>query len=129
METTKEKLEYQFGVNVFGIVYLAQAVVGLGSMPKGGRIINIGSISSRLNPPGTSIYSAAKAAQDSLTTGLAGEVSSLQEPRSHAHIHDLTPIRSLARATESRSTHLHQAKSQPICQSHTWRIRMELKAQ
>lgn len=74
MEVTAEQLEYEFGVNVFGMIYITQAVVGVGKMPRGGRIINIGSIASRLlGPP--PVYSATKAAQDALTTLWAGEVS------------------------------------------------------
>lgn len=73
MEVTAEQLEYEFGVNVFGMIYMTQAVVGVGQMPKGGRIINIGSIASKiLGPP--PVYSATKAAQDALTTLWAGEV-------------------------------------------------------
>jgi NAD(P)-dependent dehydrogenase (short-subunit alcohol dehydrogenase family) len=54
---------------------MAQAVVGLGKMPKGGRIINVGSIVTKSNSPGVALYTAAKAAQDSLTNGLASDVS------------------------------------------------------
>ncbi|RYC58070.1 hypothetical protein CHU98_g8136 [Xylaria longipes] len=71
MEVTKEHLDYDFGVNVYGVVYMTQAVVGLGKMPHGGRIINIGTIASRISNPGTSLYNAAKLAQDSLTAGFA----------------------------------------------------------
>lgn len=74
MDVTQQQLEREFGVNVFGTIYMVQAIVGVGKMPKGGRIINIGSIASKLIPPGTSVYSAAKAAQDSLTASWAGEV-------------------------------------------------------
>ena len=54
---------------------MTQAVVGTGKMPKGGRIINTGTIASKLTNPGVSVYCAAKSAQDSLTASLAGEVS------------------------------------------------------
>jgi len=75
MEVTPEQLEYEFGVNVFGVIYLTQAVVGVGQMPKGGRIINIGSIASKILTPDAPVYGVTKAAQDALTTLLAGEVS------------------------------------------------------
>ena len=53
---------------------MTQAVVGVGRMPKGGRIVNIGSIASKvLVPP--PVYGATKAAMDALTTLWAGEVS------------------------------------------------------
>ena len=74
-EVAQEHLEHEFSVNVFGTIYMTQAVVGTGKMPKGGRIINIGSIASKLSSPGPSVYSAAKSAQDSLTASWAGEVS------------------------------------------------------
>lgn len=74
MEVTPEQIQHEFGVNVFGTIYLAQAVTGVGKMPRGGRIINIGTISSKRGSDGVLVYSAAKAAQDSLTESLAGEV-------------------------------------------------------
>ncbi|KAI1844828.1 hypothetical protein JX266_009056 [Neoarthrinium moseri] len=74
MESTPQQLNHDFGVNVFGSIYLTQAVVGVGAMPRGGRIINIGTISSKQGPQGTPVYAAAKAAQDSLTASWAGEL-------------------------------------------------------
>jgi len=73
MEVTAEQLEYEFAVNVFGVIYMTQAVVGVGKMPKGGRIINIGSIASKILVP-TLIYDVTKAAQDALTTLWAGDL-------------------------------------------------------
>lgn len=75
MEIKAEQLGYEFGVNVFSVIYLIQAVVGVGKMPKGGRIINIGSIASKVLVPASPVYAATKAAQDALTTLWAGEVS------------------------------------------------------
>jgi NAD(P)-dependent dehydrogenase (short-subunit alcohol dehydrogenase family) len=69
-----EELEHEFGCNVFGLMYMIQAVVGAGRMPKGGRIINIGSISSKALVPNI-MYSASKATTDALTTLWAAEVS------------------------------------------------------
>jgi NAD(P)-dependent dehydrogenase (short-subunit alcohol dehydrogenase family) len=74
LDVEKEQLEYEFAVNVFGVIYMTQAVVGVGRMPPGGRIVNIGSISSKLLVP-PPVYGAAKAAMDALTTFWAGEVS------------------------------------------------------
>lgn len=74
-ETTPEFLEAEFGINVFSTVYVTKAVVGLGKMPRGGRIINVGSIASKLGAEVSAVYGAAKAAQDSLTASWAGEVS------------------------------------------------------
>lgn len=76
LEVEKEQLEHEFAVNVFGVVYMTQAVVGVGRMPQGGRIVNIGSIASKvLIPP--PVYGATKAAMDALTTLWAGEVGLL----------------------------------------------------
>ncbi|EXJ92923.1 hypothetical protein A1O3_01479 [Capronia epimyces CBS 606.96] len=73
LEVGQDQLEYEFAVNVFGVIYLTQAVVGVGRMPQGGRIVNIGSIASKvLVPP--PVYGATKAAVDALTTLWAGEL-------------------------------------------------------
>ncbi|KAI0401637.1 hypothetical protein F4802DRAFT_618687 [Xylaria palmicola] len=74
LEITKEHIDYDFGVNVFGVIYMSQAVVGLGGMPSGGRIVNVGSIVSKTSSAGTALYNAAKSAQDSLTSGLASDL-------------------------------------------------------
>lgn len=67
-------MKHTFAVNVFGATYMIQAAIGIGAMPSGGRIINVGSIFSKMGTKATAIYAAAKAAQDSLTTSWAGEV-------------------------------------------------------
>ncbi|KAF2965904.1 hypothetical protein GQX73_g7676 [Xylaria multiplex] len=74
IEVTPENIEQEFGLNVFGVIYMTQAVVGVGKMPRGGRIVNVGSITSKTCVAGTSLYNAAKAAQDSLTAGLASDL-------------------------------------------------------
>ncbi|KAK4031883.1 hypothetical protein C8A01DRAFT_20968 [Parachaetomium inaequale] len=74
MDITPEQIQHEFGLNVFGTIYLTQAVVGTGKMPRGGRIVNIGTIASKLGLEGVTVYSAAKAAQDSITASLAGEL-------------------------------------------------------
>ncbi|KEF51719.1 uncharacterized protein A1O9_12354 [Exophiala aquamarina CBS 119918] len=74
MEVKEQQLEYELAVNVFGVIYMIQTVVGAGRMPKGGRIINIDSIASKvLIPP--PVYGATKAAMDALITLWAGEAS------------------------------------------------------
>lgn len=74
LDITPEQLEKEFSINVFGVVYTTQAVIKTGKMPKGGRIINVGSIASKILPQGNSVYAATKSAQDSLTTAWAYEV-------------------------------------------------------
>jgi NAD(P)-dependent dehydrogenase (short-subunit alcohol dehydrogenase family) len=77
MDVRQEQLEHDFAVNVFGTIYMTQAVVTVGRMSQGGRVINIGSIMSKvLRPPmAPAVYGVTKAATDALTTLWAGEVS------------------------------------------------------
>jgi NAD(P)-dependent dehydrogenase (short-subunit alcohol dehydrogenase family) len=72
---------YAFGVNVFSMIYLAQAIVGVGRMPPGGRIVNIGTVASKMLVPPSPVYSVTKAAADALTTLWAGEVSVIHPRR------------------------------------------------
>lgn len=74
MEATPEHLESSFGVNVYGPIYLTQAIVNIGKMPRGGRILNIGTVVSKMGMALAAVYAAAKAAQDSLTASWASEV-------------------------------------------------------
>jgi hypothetical protein len=120
MEVTAEQLENEFGVNVFGVIYMTQAAVGVGQMPKGGRIINIGSTASKILVPSL-VYTVTKAAQDALTTLLAGEVSlpwcsspALLRRPSNAMAD------SLGLTMELPSIHSHPAQFQPICRNRTW---------
>ncbi|KAI8962322.1 putative short-chain dehydrogenase [Daldinia sp. FL1419] len=73
-ETDFELCQRTFATNVYGQLFMIQAVVDEGRMPPGGRIINIGSIATKIHPPQVGIYAASKAAQDSLTTSWAGEL-------------------------------------------------------
>lgn len=61
LDVQAKQLEEEFAVNVFGSVYMIQAVVEAGRMPPGGLIINTGSMSSKLLTA-QAVYSAAKAA-------------------------------------------------------------------
>lgn len=61
-----------FAVNVFGPIYLIQAAVA--HMPPHSRVINIGSVASKLGVSGSPLYSASKATMDALTFSLAMEV-------------------------------------------------------
>jgi NAD(P)-dependent dehydrogenase (short-subunit alcohol dehydrogenase family) len=70
-----EDVAKAFEVSVYGPLYLIQAAVS--HMPRGSRIINIGSIASKLGLPGNPIYVASKAAKDALTFAMAQEVSRL----------------------------------------------------
>jgi NAD(P)-dependent dehydrogenase (short-subunit alcohol dehydrogenase family) len=72
MKASKESIEKTFAVNVYGPIFLIQNVVPV--MPRGGRIINIGSIGSKMGTPEASIHMASKAAMDALTFAMAKEV-------------------------------------------------------
>lgn len=81
LEATPEHLEASFATNTYGPLYLSQAVVNIGKMPRGGRIINIGTVVSKMGMTVAAVYAASRAALDSLTASLAGEVM----PSFHAH--------------------------------------------
>jgi hypothetical protein len=120
LEVEKEQLEYEFAVNVFGVIYMTQAVVGVGRMPQGGRIVNIGSVASKvLVPP--PVYGATKAAMDALTTFWAGEVSFLW---CFSTLYARQPSNempdSLVRAVGLRSIHSHPVQFQQICRKSIW---------
>ena len=71
-EITEESFHRQFNVNVLGLLLTTQAAVK--HLSEGASIINIGSLSSRLTPPNTSIYSGTKAAVDAITGVLSKEL-------------------------------------------------------
>ncbi|KAE8551184.1 hypothetical protein EYB25_007420 [Talaromyces marneffei] len=65
-------MEGMFKTIVFGPVYMIQAVIP--HMPRGGRIINTGSVASKVCPGPVPIYSGAKAAVDAMTFGMSMEL-------------------------------------------------------
>ena len=71
LESTKEGIDLTFGVNVYGAIFLVQAVVP--HMPRGGRIINISSVLGSAVQKGTANYPASKAALTHLTRSMAVE--------------------------------------------------------
>lgn len=74
-EVTAEEFHRQFDTNVLGLLLATKtAVKHFGD--SGGSIINIGSVVSRITPPGSSIYTATKGAVDSITHVLAKELGS-----------------------------------------------------
>lgn len=72
LQATEEDIERTFAINVFASLYMTQAVVPV--MPRGGRIINISSIASKLGMAPIALYSASKAAGDTLAYAMATEV-------------------------------------------------------
>jgi NAD(P)-dependent dehydrogenase (short-subunit alcohol dehydrogenase family) len=65
-------VERTFAVNVYGPLSVIQHVVPV--MPRGGRIVNIGSVGSKLGTPQSPIYAASKATMDALAFAMAQEV-------------------------------------------------------
>jgi NAD(P)-dependent dehydrogenase (short-subunit alcohol dehydrogenase family) len=62
-----------FATNTFSTIFVSQAAIP--HMRNGGRIVNIGTVISRMPLPGFSVYGASKAAQEYITSALAIEVS------------------------------------------------------
>ena len=69
---TPEHFHKQFDTNVLGLLLVSQAAVK--HLPKGGSIINIGSLVSRITPPMSAVYSATKGAVDVITGVLSLEL-------------------------------------------------------
>jgi 3-oxoacyl-[acyl-carrier protein] reductase len=71
-EITPEHFHKQFDINVLGLLLTTQAAVK--HLGEGASIINIGSVISRLTPPGAVVYTATKGAVDAITGVLAREL-------------------------------------------------------
>ena len=69
---TPEHFHKQFNVNVLGLLLVTQAAVK--HLGKGGSIINIGSLVSRITPPASAVYTATKGAVDAITGVLSLEL-------------------------------------------------------
>ena len=72
-EITAEHFHKLFNLNVLGLIFACQEAVKY-FKPTGGSIVNISSIASMSSEPQTTVYSATKAAVDSITRGLAKEL-------------------------------------------------------
>jgi 3-oxoacyl-[acyl-carrier protein] reductase len=72
-EVTPDHYHRQFDLNVFGLIFASrEAVKHFG--PGGGSIVNVSSVVSTLAIPGATVYSATKAAVDSITRTLSAEL-------------------------------------------------------
>jgi 3-oxoacyl-[acyl-carrier protein] reductase len=69
---TEEHFHRQFNTNVLGLLLTTQAAAK--HLGEGGSIINIGSVVSRITPPGSAVYTATKGAVDAITGVLAREL-------------------------------------------------------
>jgi 3-oxoacyl-[acyl-carrier protein] reductase len=73
-DVTEDEFHRQFNTNVLGLLLTTQeAVKHFGA--EGGSVINIGSTSTQINIPTTSVYTATKGAVDSITRVLAKELA------------------------------------------------------
>ena len=72
-DVTEDLFHTQFNLNVLGLLLATKEAVKLIG-PEGGSIINVGSGVSTINPPNSSVYTATKAAVDSITGVLAKEL-------------------------------------------------------
>jgi 3-oxoacyl-[acyl-carrier protein] reductase len=73
-DITEADFHSHFNLNVLGLILTTQEAVKHFS-PEGGSIINIGSTITALNPPATTVYTATKAAVDSITHVLSKELA------------------------------------------------------
>ncbi len=69
---TEESFHKHFNVNVLGLLLTTQAAVK--HLGEGASIINIGSVVSRLTPPGSAVYTGTKGAVDAITGVLSREL-------------------------------------------------------
>jgi 3-oxoacyl-[acyl-carrier protein] reductase len=69
---TEEHFHKHFNINVLGLLLTTQAAAK--HLGEGASIINIGSIVSRITPPGSVVYTATKGAVDAITGVLAREL-------------------------------------------------------
>ena len=71
-EISEEHFHRHFNVNVLGLLLTTQAAAK--HLGEGASIINIGSVVSRITPPGSAVYTGTKGAVDAITGVLAREL-------------------------------------------------------
>jgi 3-oxoacyl-[acyl-carrier protein] reductase len=71
-EITEEHYHKIFNINVLGLLLVTQAAAK--HLTQGGSIVNIGSLVSRMTPPGLAVYNATKGAVDAITGTLSKEL-------------------------------------------------------
>lgn len=71
-DVTEEDFHKHFNVNVLGLLLTTQAAVK--HLGEGSSIINIGSVVTRITPPGSSVYTGTKGAVDAITGVLSREL-------------------------------------------------------
>src|SRR5882762_3152083 len=71
-EITEEDFHRHFNINVLGLLLTTRAAVK--HLGEGSSIINIGSVVTRITPPGSAVYTGTKGAVDAITGVLAREL-------------------------------------------------------
>ena len=71
-DITADEFHRQFNINVLGLLLVTQEAVK--NFKDGGSIINIGSVVTKLNAPGSAIYTATKSSVESITNVLSKEM-------------------------------------------------------
>jgi 3-oxoacyl-[acyl-carrier protein] reductase len=71
-QITEEHFDKHFNVNVRGLLLITQAASK--HLGEGASIVNVGSVVSRITPPGSVVYTATKGAVDAITGVLAREL-------------------------------------------------------
>jgi 3-oxoacyl-[acyl-carrier protein] reductase len=71
-DITEDEFHRQFNINVLGLLLTTQAASK--HLGEGSSIINIGSVVSRITPPGSAIYTGTKGAVDAITGVLSREL-------------------------------------------------------
>ncbi len=71
-EVTEDQFHKIFNINVLGLLLTTQAAVK--HLGEGASIINVGSVVSRVTPPGSSVYTGTKGAVDAITGVLSREL-------------------------------------------------------
>ena len=84
-DSTESEFHRQFGTNVLGLILATQEAEKYFG-PRGGSVINIGSVASDMTPPTTVVYTATKGAVDAITRVLAKELG----PK-HIRVNSINP--------------------------------------
>lgn len=71
-DITEAEFHRHFNINVLGLLLTTQAAAK--HLHEGGSVINIGSVVTRITPPGSAVYTATKGAVDAITGVLAREL-------------------------------------------------------
>lgn len=72
-DVTEEEFHREFNTNVLGLILATREAVKYFG-PKGGSVINVGSVASTVTPPNSVVYTATKGAVDAVTRVLAKEL-------------------------------------------------------